>query len=242
MPRTAARCPDHPPWVLLDTAARIGRCENATTATAKTSAGDDIAVSFSVTRPPGLSSCFVHCPGLPAEAFACQPQVTGADGALLLVSVMFAERHRIGMFTDVFAYHASGPGEPPSLHLLPRPYPVRLHYDHVGVLSRGGHHLVVVPQPRFRACGRWEYDLHVFSTETMSWSTTVAPVAVDGDTDYDLLARHAPTKVVPVGGVGLGWVDLRRGVLLGNDVADERPEVRLVQLPSLMRTNRADFG
>ncbi|RLM85839.1 hypothetical protein C2845_PM04G08700 [Panicum miliaceum] len=73
----------------------------------------------------------------------------------------------------------------------------------------------------------------------MSWSTTVASVA--GGTYCDLLARHAPTKVVSVGGVGLGWVDLRRGVLLCN-VADERPKVCLVQLPLLLPTNRADFG
>jgi hypothetical protein len=65
-------------------------------------------------------------------------------------------------------------------------------------------------------------------------------VAVDRDTDYKLLALHEPTKVISIGGVGLGWIDLRHGVLLC-DVVDKSPEIRLVQLPSLMPTNKADF-
>ncbi|OEL27126.1 hypothetical protein BAE44_0011853 [Dichanthelium oligosanthes] len=219
----------------------LGCCENATTAKAKTSAGHDIAVSFSVIHPPGVSRCFVHCPDLTAEAFSGQPRVTGADGALLLIRVTFAARHGEGMLTNVFVYRA-GPGKP-SLCLVPRPYPLRLYSDHVGALSCGEHHFfVVIPEQRFEACGRRDYDLHVFSSETMSWSTIADPVAVDGDKDYDLLARHEPTNVMSIGGGRLGWVDLRRGVLLCNVVDDKLPEMRLIQLPSLMPTNKADFG
>ncbi|CAN6223091.1 unnamed protein product [Urochloa humidicola] len=241
MLETAAttRCSDDPPpWVLLDMAARIGRCEeNGTAAASTTSAGHPMVVSFTVAPPPALSRCFVHCPGLPAEAFSEEPRVTGADGALLLIRVSFAEPHG-GMFNDIFVYRA-GPGEP-SLHLVPRPYPLCFHDDQVGAISCGEHHLVVVPEQRFEARGRMDYDLHVFSTETMSWSTKVASVAVDRETDYSLLVSHEPTKVISMGGVWLGWIDLRYGVLLCN-AADKLPEMRLIQLPSLMRTNKGYF-
>ena len=245
MPQTAGgtECSGRPPaWVLLDTRARIGCCSrNATTAEARTSDGDGIVVSFSVTDPPALSRCFVHCPNLTAEDFIGEPRVTGADGAVLLIRVTFAPRHGRWKFTDMFVYRA-GPGEP-SLHLLPRPYPLYLNCDHVGVLSRGDHYSVVVPETRFEAGGRTDYDLYVFSSETMSWSTIVAPVAVDGDTDYDLLAMHYPTKVISIGGVWLAWIDLRRGVLLCNVVDDDRlPEMPLIQLPSLLGANKFDFA
>ena len=77
----------------------------------------------------------------------------------------------------------------------------------------------------------------------MSWSTIVAPVAVDGDTDYDLLAMHDPTKVISIGGEWLAWIDLQRGVLLCNLIDDDwLPEMRLIQLPSLLGTNKFDFA
>jgi hypothetical protein len=101
----------------------LGAARTRPPATAKMSAGDDIVVSSPI-DPPGLSSCFVHCPGLPAEAFAWQPQVTGTDGALLLVSVMFAERRGRGTFTDVFAYRAGGRPPPPPAP-LPGSHPLR---------------------------------------------------------------------------------------------------------------------
>ena len=104
------------------------------------------------------------------------------------------------------------------------------------------HYSVVVPEIRFEAGGRTDYDLYVFSSETMSWSTIVAPVAVDGDTDYDLLAMHYPTKVISIGGVWLAWIDLRRGVLLCNVAVDRLPEMRLIQLPSLLGINKYDFA
>jgi hypothetical protein len=99
--------------------------------------------------------------------FVTQPHITGTDGALLLIRVSFAEGHDGLPFIDMFVYRA-GPGEP-TLYLIPRPYPIDIYSDNVGVLSCGEHHLVVVPEPRFEAFGRMDYDLHVFSSETMSW-------------------------------------------------------------------------
>jgi len=61
------------------------------------------------------------------------------------------------------------------------------------------------------------------------------------ETDYCNLASHEPTKVVSFGRGLLGWIDLRFGILLCN-VVEKDPEVRLIQLPELLPTNRADFG
>jgi hypothetical protein len=57
--------PGFPDWVLLDTRARLGHCNNATTAEAKTSDLCPIKVSFEVVDPPGLSRCIVQCPDDP---------------------------------------------------------------------------------------------------------------------------------------------------------------------------------
>ncbi|TVU32219.1 hypothetical protein EJB05_23941, partial [Eragrostis curvula] len=249
-PASPSRRSDFPDWVLLDTVASVGhrRCKNATTARAVTSAGHPIEVSFEVVDPPSLSRCVVYCPDLTTPSDTDTPcVVTGADGAFLLIRVCFPGRRKP---TDVFLYKA-GPGAP-SLYLLPRPYPVDLHFNYVGVLScrgRGGvfsnddHYcLVVIPERRFEAGGRMSYDLRIFSTETESWSSKVAGwLLTCAGTTYGGLARLEPTKVLNVGGGSLAWVDLRHGILLCN-VLDDRPEMNLIRLPALMPANEEFFG
>ncbi|CAN6287868.1 unnamed protein product [Urochloa humidicola] len=245
MPEPAASAygsSDFPAWVLLDTVAKIGRCENETTAHATTSAGLPIEVSFILVDPPSLSRCVFNCPAPP-----CSACVTGADGAFLLVRVFFPERDGKPMLTDVFVYRA-GPGTP-SLFLLPRPYPVRLHSCYVGVLSSGPgadggeHHCsVVVPERRInRVDRRVRYDLRVFSTETASWSTRDPKVACHAD---GLYGEFEPTRVFAVGGGSLAWVDLQFGILLCKDVEgdDDDTEMRLIQLPPLMPGNKVRYG
>ncbi|KAL6662176.1 hypothetical protein ACP70R_000035 [Stipagrostis hirtigluma subsp. patula] len=186
---TSFRSSDPPAWVLLDTLPHIGSHRNATAVSAITSAGATIEVSVALVYPPALSLCFVDCrPGpcpTAASEISGEPRVTGAGaGLVLLLRVTFAERGDQGMFTDdIFVYRA-GPGKP-SLHRLPRPYPVRLFSEYVGVLAYGDgvsgeHYLVVVPQPRFEA-GVWckEYNLQVFSLATASWGTKVVRAADD---------------------------------------------------------------
>jgi hypothetical protein len=53
--------------------------------------------------------------------------------------------------------------------------------------------------------------------------------------------NFVPYKVFGVEGGSMACVDLRRGILLCNSVA-ENPEVQLIQLPSLTFVNNICFG
>ena len=105
--------------------------------------------------------------------------VIGADGAFLLIRVCFPVRDK-RMFPDVFVYRADP--RAPSLHLVPRPYPLLLHFKTaVGVLAASvdtanQYCSVVIPE---RPPGRMIYSLQVFCTKTMSWSTKVTRMATD---------------------------------------------------------------
>ncbi|KAF8705695.1 hypothetical protein HU200_030890 [Digitaria exilis] len=238
-PSSASRCPYFPDCVILDPFAHLAPLKNATTASAKTSALFHIEVSFEVVDPPGLSRCFVNCSGLDADDLSVPAVVTGADGAFLLIRVAFPRRDDREMHTDVFIYKA-GPGKP-LLHLLPRPYPAGLYSDHVGVLSCGdGHCLVVIPERRFDGGGPMRYDLQVFSSETKLWTTRIARVSSDLEGYHGLLLQHEPSKVFSVGD-SLAWADTYLGVLLC-DVLAKDPEMRLIDLPPLMPTNKVDLG
>ncbi|TVU15904.1 hypothetical protein EJB05_39447, partial [Eragrostis curvula] len=231
---TAPACSDFPEWVLLDTIARIGRCNNATTAGTVTSTGGHIEVSFEVADPPALTRCVVHCPELTPDEET--PTVTGADGAFLLIRVIFPRRSGGCSSFDVFVYRA-GPGNP-SLQLLPLPYPIGLPSSSVGVLSCGDHCLVVVPIRRFDADHLLHYDLRVFSGKTMSWSTKAARLACNLEEFY---RSFVLTKVFAVDGGSLAWVDLRYGILLCNSLLEDVPELRVIHLPPLMLTNKDKF-
>ncbi|TVU32221.1 hypothetical protein EJB05_23943, partial [Eragrostis curvula] len=241
-PASTARCADFPDWVILYTRASVSHHNaNATTARSVTSSGHPISVTFELVDPPGLSRCVVDCPDLTPGGTRSPPCVTGADGAFLLIRVMFPKCRSP---TNVFLYGA-GPGAAPSLRLLPRPYPSDLHFQYVGVLSCGHQHehcLVVVPVRRFEARGHMSYDLKIFSTVTGSWSTKVAGVAPYLSRFHGLV-MHRQTKVLNVGGGSLAWVDLRRGsgMLLCN-VLDDRPEMNLIRLPALMPANEELLG
>ncbi|KAK3162922.1 hypothetical protein QOZ80_1BG0095380 [Eleusine coracana subsp. coracana] len=227
--------PDSPAWIILDTKARTGRRDDGTTARTVTSTGSTIAVSLMAVDPPGVSHCVVHCPELITAGANLMmrnpPIVSGAGGRFLLLSVRFPHR-------DVFIYKI---GATPSLHLVPRPYPRNLGFDHVGVLpchnnddaitSCGEHCLVVVLENLLNSG-----ELHVFSTETQSWTTKVA--RVHGGRDW---VWYQQTKVLDVGGGVLAWVDLRHGVLLCNVLAED-PVIRLIKLPPLMPINNDIYG
>ncbi|CAN6310648.1 unnamed protein product [Urochloa humidicola] len=252
MPEPAASATvssDFPAWVLLDTVAQLGRCKNETTAHGATSAGLPIEVSFILVDPPSFSRCVFNCPALTTSSSGtsasaasppCSACITGADGAFLLLRVFFHERNGKLMFTDIFVYRA-GPGMP-SLSLLPRPYPTRLHSLHVGVLSSGGageHCSVVIPVRRVGGNRGVRYDLWVFSTKTASWSTKDPKVTCHADRLY---GEFEPTRVFSVGEGSLAWVDLQFGILLCKDLDDEDTEMRLIQLPALMPGNKVRFG
>ncbi|CAL4958908.1 unnamed protein product [Urochloa decumbens] len=235
-------CSSFPDSVLLDPIAHVGRpLRNATTAVTLTTTLSPIEVSFDVADPPGLTRCVVTCP----EAMLVgTPRVIAADGAFLLLVVGFPRSDvRVqGTLADYFVYRA-GPGAPSLLLLRLPPQISNLYSMHAGVLSCGGgrHCLVVLPERRlddfrYRVMS---YDLHVFSTETGSWTTRAARVASDLQGRGSPLLRHEPTKVFSVGGSSLAWVDLSLGVLLCDMLGskDDDLEMRLIDLPPLMPTN-----
>ncbi|GJM87288.1 hypothetical protein PR202_ga03228 [Eleusine coracana subsp. coracana] len=161
----ASRWSGFPAWVLLDTTGHIDSCNDATIARSMTNQYGAIEVSFAVVNPPALSRCVIRCPDLTDDDYSILPtsSVTGADGAFLLIGVTFLHPKDGYPVIDVFLYRA-GPGAP-SLHLLPRPYPVGIHSNHVAVLSSSGDHcLVVVPDQRAEKSGAVNYKLHIFST------------------------------------------------------------------------------
>uniref|UniRef100_A0A0D9ZLK5 DUF1618 domain-containing protein n=1 Tax=Oryza glumipatula TaxID=40148 RepID=A0A0D9ZLK5_9ORYZ len=165
---------DFPDSVLLDTVAHADGCgDDATTARAETSDGLPIEVSFVAADPPAFTRCVVRCSGLTAGEFSKGPPfIIGADGAFLVIRVIFPCRSDRRCFTDFFVYR-SGPGTP-LLELLRCPYPVKHLSDHLGILSCGEHFLVVNPKWQFHADGQVRCDLHVFSSKTTSWESKVA--------------------------------------------------------------------
>uniref|UniRef100_A0A0D3FWJ2 DUF1618 domain-containing protein n=1 Tax=Oryza barthii TaxID=65489 RepID=A0A0D3FWJ2_9ORYZ len=222
MPQPASSAPPH----------ADGCGDDATTARAETSDGLPIEVSFVAADPPAFTRCVVRCSGLTAGEFSKGPPfIIGADGAFLVILVIFPCRSDRRCFTDFFVYR-SGPGTP-LLELLRRPYPVKHLSDHLGILSCGEHFLVVNPKWQFHADGQVRCDLHVFSSKTTSWESKVArlPCGVEA-----YIGDFIPTKVLSVEGRSIAWVDLWNGILLFDSVTSD-PEVRLIQLPPLMPIN-----
>ncbi|OEL26693.1 hypothetical protein BAE44_0012288 [Dichanthelium oligosanthes] len=100
-------------------------------------------------------------------------------------------------------------------------------YTAAGAASPASTCLVVVPQRQLHDPDRVGYNLHVFSTQTASWSTKAARLAPDMAA-YPLLfhGKFHPTKVLAAvdgGGDSLAWVDIRRGILLCNSVTEDHP-------------------
>ncbi|TVT98214.1 hypothetical protein EJB05_56493, partial [Eragrostis curvula] len=153
-------------WSLLDEFASIGRRKNATTATASTSAGHHVEVSFELVDPPGISRWFIHCPSLETKSsfgppqiildlekrhgFNGPPQILNTADALVLMRMAFFTDQGRRAVTDYFVYRA-GPGKP-SLDLVPGPCPQALFLKQVGILPCGSgtseeHYFVVFPAP-----------------------------------------------------------------------------------------------
>ncbi|KAL6627202.1 hypothetical protein ACP70R_030928 [Stipagrostis hirtigluma subsp. patula] len=138
--------------------------------------------------------------------------------------------HGDGRRIEYFVYKA-GPGRP-SLRLVPGPCPMVRFPKQVGVLPCGGageHYSVAFPVTRSKP--RMVHEIHVFSSESESWSTKIARISDDPETTYHEVVLHDPSKAVAAGGSSLAWVDLWRGILLCEDVLDEDPELRLIQWP-----------
>ncbi|KAK3145546.1 hypothetical protein QOZ80_3BG0254270 [Eleusine coracana subsp. coracana] len=236
----------NPAWVLLDKQAYIADGENATTAKARSSGGDTVKVTFCVADPPSLSHLCVHCPGLEdrtEKGFFGEPVVACAAGAFVVLEVAFNFGPRNfsyhGGIRDYFVYKAS-PAKP-CLSRLPDLFPHDIRPCEIGIVPLGGGdgrygfvvaalHLDLDAEEGTRR----PFVLHLFSSRSEQWRT-VAPLldtysCCHDHNDYKVFLSHKASKVVAVGGGVLGWVDLWRGVLLCDVLADD-PVLRLVALP-----------
>ncbi|XBI61485.1 hypothetical protein VPH35_042272 [Triticum aestivum] len=201
------------PWVLTDSKCHIGDRDNATTAHGVTSEGRDIKVTFELADPPGVSRCFVHCPGLglAKSRYGGDPVVLSSADAFVLLVVPFTDgpspgprapslRRRSrgsqfgggGEYNDFFIYRA-GPGAP-SLHLLPATGSHR-YPDYVtlaGVVPLGGADLnnkdyamvfPVVSQCTNDSTSK-KYDLHVYRSNISQWPWRTKVASIAMDTKY----------------------------------------------------------
>ncbi|KAM0892255.1 hypothetical protein ACQ4PT_025846 [Festuca glaucescens] len=195
-------------WVLLDTEAYIGSCNNAIVAMSSTRTGAAVKVSFSLANPPGVSRCFVHCTGMAPGTWVSHARVLSAEGGLLVLGAYFTSKIDPMLIVPRGEFFVYRSGNKPSLRLLPEPYPLHFRANSVGILLLGD------------------------GEEDNAWSVKVARVDWDdGEMNDDNLVVHEPSKVMAVGdGCTLAWIDLWQGVLTCNPL-DPEPVMRLIQLP-----------
>ncbi|CAN6302021.1 unnamed protein product [Urochloa humidicola] len=224
-----------PAWIILDTEAVIADRRNATTASARTSTGEDIHVTLFAADPPRVSYFCVDCPSVEAdedeEGFAiARIRCSGGDLALLSVKLRDGGgRH--GSTADYFIYKA---GLQPSLLLLEdifdgpySPMPMNGNAP-IGILPFGGGENFVLAALRVVDVGT--YKLYVFRSDRGRWTGTMFDLGSE-------FCLEPLEKVIAFGGGELGWVHLRKGILVC-DVLGETPEPRVIPLPKLLPTNQ----
>ncbi|CAN6313808.1 unnamed protein product [Urochloa humidicola] len=223
-----------PAWILLDTEAVLADRRNATTASSCTSTGAAIHVTFFAADPPRDSFFCVHCDGLQRHS---PSKILYSHGDVALLRVALWQRKT----TDYFLYRA---GRQPLLRLLgdihgspdsplssrTKPYNGEAL---IGILplAGAGDHFVLAG---LRSLCRYEeeglYELHVFRSDRGAWSSTV--VRLGPEVCLDPLE-----KVIAISGGELGWVNLRKGIVVC-DVLGEDPKPRAIPMPKLLPTNR----
>uniref|UniRef100_I1NWI3 DUF1618 domain-containing protein n=1 Tax=Oryza glaberrima TaxID=4538 RepID=I1NWI3_ORYGL len=249
-----------PSWVYLDVRAYVSPdpVSNATTAISTTTTGVRIHVSFCLARPPRLSYLCVHCPrpgagagdGEAAYRFTVDPRVIGthADVALLRVPNPNDGLHRGIKSYDYFVYTAGGVT---SLRLLPNPRVSPFRNEEVAIVrcSGGARYVIACLMPTIRR--PMEFKIRRFDSDVGRWKSTAVSISEPVERDRVLpipdtasqVVFHCTTKVITLAGDGaaVGWVDLWRGILLCDDVLDERPVLRDLPLPKPARSNRKSF-
>ncbi|XP_062227776.1 uncharacterized protein LOC133926057 isoform X2 [Phragmites australis] len=217
--------PRYPDWVLLATRAYISDRQNATVAHGQTSDGAPIQVSLFAADPPAVSHLRVHCPGRENQ-FSYNPAVLFSRDDLILFDVSFGDEG-----SEFFIYKAHSKN--PSLHQIPEPEAHTSSFCNTGLVRCSADHFAVaVLSPELKTM----YKLSVFSSRTGVWTTRLVPLQPSESTPKPEELRFTPTKVIPLKGSLLGWVDLGRCILLC-DVLSDDPKVRYIPLPEPMPGN-----
>ncbi|KAF7100160.1 hypothetical protein CFC21_101699 [Triticum aestivum] len=229
----------HPAWLLTAAEGYVGDRSNERTATGFTSKGLSIKASFFPNRPPQPSKLWAHCP---EAAVVETPRVLCIAGDLILFRVPISSGPVRGnsflwpLDSDYFVYRAD-PNLRVLKQLLTDVHSRKFEDCEVGILPRGLHDYTIaalVPVPPTIDT----FKLHLFHSETCSWTSMVLPVAEPQEgfdrvipTNTDL-HRHDTSNVITIGGEygTMGWVDLWRGILFC-DVLREKPALRGIPLP-----------
>ncbi|CAL4921255.1 unnamed protein product [Urochloa decumbens] len=239
------RCPSSPAWVMLDKVAYIGDQKNGSFAQAITRTGQAVGVSLWLTDPPAPSHLCLHLSGLKVTDLWDEPTVVclGKDIAIIRVVYNLYVRpiesaHHMGMSDcDFLVYRAHT--DPPSLDVLPNPKPHMFHPSEIGFYpcGDGEEFFMAVLRSRFV---HLQYDLHIFSSKTNAWTTSLVLLEPPYAGYKDDYLVHENDKVITLEGGLLGWVDLWRGILLCS-VLDTNPVVRYIQFPKPMGGNMCNY-
>uniref|UniRef100_K3Y145 DUF1618 domain-containing protein n=2 Tax=Setaria italica TaxID=4555 RepID=K3Y145_SETIT len=241
--------PRYPDWILLATRAYISDRKNATVAHSHTSDGHPIQVSLFAATPPAVSHLCVHSPGR-EEQFSYNPAVISRED-LILFDVCFGN----GDVSDYFIYKAGS--ETPSLVRIPDPEPYISGFRNTGIVCCGADHFAVAALVRENMD---MFKLAVFDSKTGVWETRLLPLEpleplgsrcshLDSARllPLELLeplgSRCSPlevpffsSKVIPLKGSLLGWVDLWWGILVC-DVLSDNPKLHYIPMPKPMPSN-----
>ncbi|CAL4936966.1 unnamed protein product [Urochloa decumbens] len=217
--------------------AYIAKRVNATTARCLSIRGDIVEVSLCLADPPAISYLCVHCPGLVGltdSGFFDVPTVVAAEGAFVLLEISLSHDHGR---RDYLVYKASA-GKP-QLSCLPNPSPHDISPWEIGILPLGGGgdgnsgFVVAALVPRVESVINktgppFDLLLYYSAGGAREWRAVVPQL--DDPSCEKKVFSHSSSKVIVVAGGFLGWVDVWRGILLCNVLA-EHPVLRLIPLP-----------
>lgn len=229
LPETGPRYPD---WILLATRAYISDRKNgtATVAESRTSDGHLIHASLFAATPPAVSHLRVHCPGKKEDHFSYNPAVVFSREDLILFDVSFNDDRDT---SDYFVYKAAGSITPSLLVRVADPVPdvsvVCCGADHFAVAALGQDYMTDM------------FILSVFDSETGVWETRLLPLEPSESLRKPAERAFFFSKVIPLRGSLLGWVDLWRGILVC-DVLSDDPKLRYIPMPEPMAGNEGVEG
>ncbi|RLN33706.1 hypothetical protein C2845_PM03G03750 [Panicum miliaceum] len=198
--------PEPPPseWILLDPYGYLSDRTNATTAGCRRSrrSGRRILVTFWAATPPRVSCFTAHCPGLEPSAFGDIPKA-GAEN------------------------------RPPSLKRVRTPPDLELYGNDAVLLRCRDRDMFFLANLCRAFIVDFKYDknqflLHLYSSRTGGWSTRL--MNVEAPQDFNLFSLN---KTIAIGGElsSVGWVDLRRGILIRDLLLDNHHSLRYIPLP-----------
>ncbi|PVH64702.1 hypothetical protein PAHAL_2G337400 [Panicum hallii] len=207
--------PPPPESILLDPYGYLSDRTNATTADGRRSrrSGRRILVTFWAATPPRVSCFTVLC----AED----------DLALLRVAICPEGEHLYAQNNRYFVYQAGAENRPPSLKRVRTPPGLELYGNEAVLLRCRDRDTSFLAALRsafiYGKYAKKQFNLHLYSSRTGG---------VEHQVDEQVL--QSPNKVIAIGGEhdSVGWVDLRRGILICDLLLDNHHSLRFIPLAS----------